>query len=66
MKKVSYLTDNFFTLGTLCETLLMVEAYKLNIICPNKDQTPHLSFTSSGHLLESETYIGGKVECLET
>ena len=44
----------------------MVEAYQLNIICPNKEQTPHLSFTSNGHLLESETYIGGKVECLET
>ena len=44
----------------------MVEAYKLNIICPNKDQTPPLSFTPNGHLLESETYIGGKVECLET
>jgi len=22
--------------GTLCEVLLMVEAYKCNIICPNK------------------------------
>ena len=50
--------------GTLCETLLMVEAYRGNIICPNKQNDPLESFYN-GHLVESETYIGGHVECLE-
>jgi DNA polymerase epsilon subunit 1 len=51
--------------GTLCEALLMVQACKKNIICPNK-HTDDLTKFHNGHLLESETYIGGKVECLET
>jgi DNA polymerase epsilon subunit 1 len=51
--------------GTLCETLLMVQACQKNIICPNKQMDPVANF-HKGHLLESETYIGGKVECLET
>eukprot|EP00898_Chlorokybus_atmophyticus_P000434 jgi/Chlat1/1391/Chrsp12S02054 len=51
--------------GTLCEALLMVEAFKGNIICPNKNvQEPERWY--KGHLLESETYIGGHVECLES
>lgn len=52
--------------GTLCEALLMVEAFHGNIICPNKQVDPVESFANNGHLLESETYIGGHVECLET
>ena len=51
--------------GTLCEALLMVQACTKDIICPNKQKEP-LSKFHQGHLLESETYIGGKVECLET
>ncbi|KAL3923554.1 MAG: hypothetical protein SGILL_001593, partial [Bacillariaceae sp.] len=51
--------------GTMCETLLMVQANNLDIICPNKQVDPLAKF-HKGHLLESETYIGGKVECLET
>lgn len=51
--------------GTLCESLLMVQACNKLIICPNKHQDPSTQFYN-GHLLESETYIGGKVECLET
>ena len=51
--------------GTLCETLLMVEAFKGNIVCPNKQVEAPLQF-HKGHLLESETYVGGHVECLET
>ncbi|GAA0141587.1 DNA metabolism protein [Lithospermum erythrorhizon] len=51
--------------GTLCEMLLMVEAYKANVICPNKHQSDPEKFYK-GHLLESETYIGGHVECLES
>lgn len=51
--------------GTLCEALLMVQANILDIVCPNKQVDPLAKF-HHGHLLESETYIGGKVECLET
>ncbi|KAK8809818.1 hypothetical protein WA158_000761 [Blastocystis sp. Blastoise] len=51
--------------GTLCETLLMVEAYKEHIIFPNKVMEDPLRFYN-GHLLETETYIGGTVECLES
>eukprot|EP00798_Chlamydomonas_sp_ICE-L_P017971 gene17971-24376_t len=51
--------------GTLCEQLLLVQAYQKSIVCPNK----HHSATEvmyKGHLLESETYIGGKVEAIES
>jgi DNA polymerase epsilon subunit 1 len=51
--------------GTLCEMLLMVEACRKDVLCPNKQTDPLTQF-HNGHLLESETYIGGKVECLET
>ena len=51
--------------GTLCEALLMVEAYRGNIICPNKQISAGEQYYN-GHLLSSETYIGGHVECLES
>jgi DNA polymerase epsilon subunit 1 len=51
--------------GTLCEQLLMVEAFNGNIVCPNKYQADPLKFHEDGHLLENETYIGGHVEALE-
>jgi DNA polymerase epsilon subunit 1 len=50
--------------GTLCEHLLMVQSYKANVIMPNK----HVDKTGkfyAGHLLNSETYVGGHVEALE-
>ncbi|KAI8802655.1 putative DNA polymerase epsilon catalytic subunit A [Cladochytrium replicatum] len=50
--------------GTLCETLLMVQAYKANVIMPNK-HVDEAGKTFDGHLLESETYVGGHVEALE-
>ncbi|WRT63732.1 DNA polymerase epsilon catalytic subunit A [Kwoniella shivajii] len=50
--------------GTLCETLLMVEAYQAHIIMPNRHEDPH-GMTYEGHLLASETYVGGHVEALE-
>ncbi|KAL9300842.1 putative DNA-directed DNA polymerase [Arabidopsis thaliana] len=51
--------------GTLCEMLLMVEAYKANVVCPNKNQADPEKFYQ-GKLVESETYIGGHVECLQS
>ncbi|KAI9311051.1 hypothetical protein BX666DRAFT_2032324 [Dichotomocladium elegans] len=50
--------------GTLCELLLMVEAYKVNVIIPNKHVEDNNTFFE-GHLIESETYVGGHVEALE-
>ncbi|KAF8066745.1 hypothetical protein FPV67DRAFT_1496266 [Lyophyllum atratum] len=50
--------------GTLCETLLMVEAYRGRIIMPNRHEDAHGNMYD-GHLLASETYVGGHVEALE-
>lgn len=50
--------------GTLCEMLLMVEAFQKNIVMPNKHAEPKERFWE-GHLLESETYVGGHVESIE-
>lgn len=50
--------------GTLCEMLLMVQAYNGEIVLPNKHVSPKEAFWE-GHLLESETYVGGHVESIE-
>lgn len=66
--------------GTLCETLLMVsyfcslitylinlvqvEAFRGHIIMPNRHEEEHGNMYE-GHLLASETYVGGHVEALE-
>ncbi|ODQ80376.1 hypothetical protein BABINDRAFT_35491 [Babjeviella inositovora NRRL Y-12698] len=50
--------------GTLCEMLLMVQAYEKSILLPNKHSDPLERFYD-GHLIESETYVGGHVESLE-
>jgi len=51
--------------GTLCEALLMVQAYEREMIAPNKNVDKSLKFYH-GHLLDSETYIGGTVEAFES
>ena len=50
--------------GTLCEMLLMVQAYTKHIVLPNKHQSPKETFWE-GHLVEAETYVGGHVESIE-
>ena len=50
--------------GTLCEMLLMVQAYQKGIVLPNKHKEAKETFWN-GHLLESETYVGGHVESIE-
>ncbi|KAK2800573.1 DNA polymerase epsilon catalytic subunit [Onygenales sp. PD_10] len=50
--------------GTLCEMLLMVQAYQKNIVLPNKHTDPPEAFWE-GHLLDSQTYVGGHVESIE-
>ncbi|RZF46596.1 hypothetical protein LSTR_LSTR002928 [Laodelphax striatellus] len=52
--------------GTLCEALLMVEAFHANIIFPNKQKTELNKMTPDGHILDQETYVGGHVEALES
>ncbi|XP_073973254.1 DNA polymerase epsilon catalytic subunit 1 isoform X2 [Rhodnius prolixus] len=52
--------------GTLCETLLMVEAFHANIVFPNKKETQLNKLTEDGHVLDQETYVGGHVEALES
>lgn len=51
--------------GTLCEQLLMVQAYRAGIVAPNKHAGGG-EVMYNGHPLETETYIGGKVEALES
>jgi DNA polymerase epsilon subunit 1 len=41
-----------------------VQAYKKRIVLPNKHVDPAEKHYN-GHLLESETYVGGHVEALE-
>ncbi|VDP26882.1 unnamed protein product [Echinostoma caproni] len=66
--------------GTLCEALLMVQAYAANVVFPHKQSANGESgpaglipggssascrFTEDGKLIDSETYVGGHVEALE-
>ena len=51
--------------GTLCETLLQVQAFRGGIVCPNKYRDDPMKMYK-GSLLESETYIGGHVEALNS
>ncbi|KAJ4448291.1 hypothetical protein ANN_10305 [Periplaneta americana] len=52
--------------GTLCEALLMVEAFHARIIFPNKQESELNKLTTDGHVLDQETYVGGHVEALES
>ncbi|XP_076126347.1 DNA polymerase epsilon catalytic subunit A [Alosa pseudoharengus] len=52
--------------GTLCEALLMVQAFHANIVFPNKQEQVFNKLTSDGHVMDSETYVGGHVEALES
>lgn len=52
--------------GTLCEALLMVQAFHANIVFPNKQEQEFNKLTDDGHVLDSETYVGGHVEALES
>lgn len=52
--------------GTLCEALLMVQAYNANVIYPNKHDSVLNKLSEDGHVLDSETYVGGHVEAIES
>ncbi|KPI86504.1 putative DNA polymerase epsilon catalytic subunit [Leptomonas seymouri] len=51
--------------GGLCESLLMVQAEANNIVFPNKKELVRERFYE-GHLIDMETYIGGRVEALRS
>ena len=44
----------------------MVEAFHASIVYPNKQQSEFNKMTSDGHVLDSETYVGGHVEAIES
>lgn len=44
----------------------MVQAHDKNIIFPNKQMLKENRMTQDGHLIESETYVGGHVEAVES
>lgn len=50
--------------GTLCENLLMAEAFSGNIVFPNKQHEKFDRF-HNGKLIDTDTYTGGTVECLQ-
>ena len=52
--------------GTLCESLLCVQAFNANIIFPNKHETVLNKMTEGGNVMDSETYVGGHVEAIES
>jgi len=44
----------------------MVQAFHANIVFPNKQEQIWNKLTEDGHVLDSETYVGGHVEALES
>ena len=44
----------------------MVKAFEANIIFPNKQESILNKLSDDGHVLDSETYVGGHVEALES
>ncbi|KAI5191593.1 DNA polymerase epsilon subunit 1 [Nematocida minor] len=51
--------------GTLCETLLIKEAYSCDVLIPAKKRT-QLLYNYNGRMAESLSYVGGHVECLKS
>jgi DNA polymerase epsilon subunit 1 len=45
--------------------MLQVQAYRGGIVCPNKYKDDPMKMYK-GHLIESETYVGGHVEALNS
>eukprot|EP01054_Gregarina_sp_Poly1_P008845 Gregarina_sp_Poly_1__8844@NODE_531_length_7661_cov_51_609033_g421_i0_p5_GENE_NODE_531_length_7661_cov_51_609033_g421_i0NODE_531_length_7661_cov_51_609033_g421_i0_p5_ORF_typecomplete_len140_score24_23TetR_C_30/PF17939_1/0_15_NODE_531_length_7661_cov_51_609033_g421_i057836202 len=52
--------------GTLCEHLLMAEAFSRRILIPNKKIEQEEKWLDDKYLLISETYVGGNVEQLRS
>ncbi|KAL6122897.1 DNA polymerase [Nucleospora cyclopteri] len=50
--------------GTLCESLLISQAEKFNILIPSGQKQDNLQFYN-GHIVDNLTYVGGHVESLK-
>jgi len=51
--------------GTLCESLLMAEAFKVEVLFPNKHKDPLLEYhEETNRLIETSSYEGARVECM--
>eukprot|EP00746_Dinoflagellata_sp_MGD_P145157 gnl/MRDRNA2_/MRDRNA2_77802_c0_seq1.p1 gnl/MRDRNA2_/MRDRNA2_77802_c0~~gnl/MRDRNA2_/MRDRNA2_77802_c0_seq1.p1 ORF type:complete len:2564 (-),score=510.18 gnl/MRDRNA2_/MRDRNA2_77802_c0_seq1:8-7699(-) len=51
--------------GTLCESLLMVEAFRCNVLFPNKHHDEAIAYhEGTNRLIEASTYEGARVECM--
>eukprot|EP00927_Polykrikos_kofoidii_P009002 TRINITY_DN13745_c0_g1_i1.p1 TRINITY_DN13745_c0_g1~~TRINITY_DN13745_c0_g1_i1.p1 ORF type:complete len:2600 (-),score=438.75 TRINITY_DN13745_c0_g1_i1:20-7819(-) len=51
--------------GTLCESLLMGQAFHANVVFPNKHVDDPLEFhKETNRLIEQSTYEGARVECM--
>lgn len=44
----------------------MVQAFHANIVFPNKQESILNKLTEDGRVLDSETYVGGHVEAIES
>lgn len=44
----------------------MVQAFHANIVYPNKQVSEFNKLSSDGHVIDSETYVGGHVEAIES
>jgi len=63
VKRCSWFAYSPFILERVTE-LSQVEAYRGNVIMPNRHEELHGTMFE-GHLVASETYVGGHVEALE-
>lgn len=61
---VRTLNTDFILLSSIKLLSGQVEAYRAHIIMPNRHEEAHGNMYE-GHLLASETYVGGHVEALE-
>nr|USW07830.1 DNA polymerase epsilon catalytic subunit A [Crypthecodinium cohnii] len=51
--------------GTLCESLLMNQAFQASVLFPNKHIDPALEFhEATNRMIEQSTYEGARVECM--
>lgn len=51
--------------GTLCESLLMNQAFHANVLFPNKHIDPPIEFhEATNRMVETSTYEGARVECM--
>ncbi|KAL0213340.1 hypothetical protein RCL1_006966 [Eukaryota sp. TZLM3-RCL] len=50
--------------GSLCESLLLAQAFHDNIVAPDKQLDHGLKIAADGKIIDTETYVGARVESL--